>query len=86
MRAVISFSVPSQKKKQEIIKSAKKAGKNVSEFLLDMFDYQSKLITEEELIRKCKQAEKEYQKGRYYSGDLEDLIGKDENYIHGLFN
>lgn len=74
MRSVLSISVPEERKKQ-IMRRAKKAGMNVSAYILYALDFEENLISEDELYESLKLAEKEHAEGKTkVLGSLADLM------------
>lgn len=63
MREILNISLPSGQK-EEILKRAQKAGKNVSAYILHAINLEKKLIQEDELIKMAKKAKNEYRKGK----------------------
>lgn len=74
MRAVLNISIPLQEKKR-VERRAKKAKKTVSAYVLFALKLEENLISEDELVRMAKQAERDYKAGRTYElKSLEDLL------------
>lgn len=63
MRSVLSISLPPEKKK-EIEERAKKADKTVSAYLIQAVELEKSLISEDELVKMSKKAEKDYLTGK----------------------
>lgn len=63
MRSILNISLP-QKKKTEIIRRAKKAGKSVSAYILSIIELEQRLISEDELLAMMKEADSEYKAGK----------------------
>lgn len=63
MRSILSISLPEEKKK-EIEKRAKKANKSTSSYIISIFELEKSLITEDELVKMAKKAEKDYKSGK----------------------
>lgn len=63
MRSVLSVSLPEDKKK-EIEERAKKANKSTSAYIIYVVDLEKQLISEDELVKMSKKAEKDYKKGK----------------------
>jgi len=62
MRAIINISVPAEKKTQ-IQERANKAGMTVSAYILNAIAIEQEMISEEDLIKMAKKAEKNYKAG-----------------------
>ena len=62
MRSILSISMPEAKKK-EVEKRAAKLGMTVSKYVLHCFELEKDVISEDELVRMLKNAEKEYKEG-----------------------
>lgn len=78
MRSVLTISIPEEKKK-EIERRAKKAGKSVSAYIISILDYQSTLITEDEILAMAKEADREYDAGKTkVLKSLKDLMDDSE--------
>lgn len=74
MREVLSISLSNEDKKK-ILSRAKKAGLNVSAYILAVLKEESDMISEEELLLRAKGAEKNYKKGNVKElGSLAELI------------
>ena len=63
MRSILSISIPAEKKK-EIEQRAKKACKSTSGYIIQMFELEKSLISEDELIKMASKAEKDYKEGK----------------------
>ncbi len=63
MRSILNISIPAEKK-QEIVRRAKKAGKNVSAYIVYAVSLEAKLIQESELIKMAQKAKSDYRKGK----------------------
>jgi len=75
MRAVVTISMPIEEKK-EVERRAKKAHKTLSSYILDSLHIMKSLISEEELLERAQEAEKNYKKGKTkVLRSLSDLIG-----------
>ena len=76
MRSVLSISLP-EKVKKEIEKRAQKAKKTVSGYIVYALELEKSLISEDELFKAAKKAEKDYKAGRTKElKSLADLIKK----------
>ena len=74
MRAILSVSLPSEKKK-EIEERAKKTHKSTSAYIIYVVELEKQLISENELIKMSKKAEKDYKSGKTKKlKSLADLI------------
>lgn len=74
MREVLSISLSNEDKKK-ILSRAKKAGLNVSAYILAVLKEESDMISEDELLLRAKEAEKNYRKGNVKElGSLAELI------------
>lgn len=63
MREILNISLPPGQK-EEILKRAQKAGKNVSAYIMHAINLEKELIQENELIKMAKKAKSDYQKGK----------------------
>jgi hypothetical protein len=63
MRSVLSVSLPEDKKK-EIEERAKKANKSTSAYIIYVVELEKQLISEDELVKMSKKAEKDYKAGK----------------------
>ena len=63
MRSVLSVSLPKEKKK-EIEERAKKANKTTSAYIIYVVELEKQLISEDELVKMSKKAEKDYKSGK----------------------
>ncbi|NIA01889.1 MAG: hypothetical protein GWP15_00740 [Nitrospirae bacterium] len=63
MRSVLSISLPAEKKK-EIEERARKAKKTTSSYIIHMVELEKSLISEDELVKMAKKAEKDYKAGK----------------------
>lgn len=63
MRAILSVSLPAEKKK-EIEERAKKASKSTSSYIMYVVELEKQLISEDELIKMSKKAEQDYKSGK----------------------
>ena len=63
MRSVLSISL-SEAKKKEIERRAKKANKTISTYILNIIELEESMITENELVKMAKRAEKDYKTGK----------------------
>ncbi|MDP4007843.1 MAG: hypothetical protein Q8P68_01495 [Candidatus Peregrinibacteria bacterium] len=63
MRAILNVSLPPDKKK-EIERRAKKMGLSISSYVLYTIDLEQKMISEDELLERIKEAEKNYKEGK----------------------
>jgi len=63
MRSVLSVSLPEDKKK-EIEERAKKANKSTSAYIIYVVDLEKQLISEDDLVKMSKKAEKDYKEGK----------------------
>jgi len=63
MRSILSVSL-SEEKKREIEARAKKAKQTVSGYIIRIVELEKKLISENELIKMAKKAEKDYRTGK----------------------
>lgn len=76
MRSVLSISLPEETKK-EIQWRAKKANKTTSEYIIQIVQLEKSLISEDELLKMAKEAEKDYKAGKTKKlKSLADLIKK----------
>ncbi|MBU0981814.1 hypothetical protein KKC94_03930 [Patescibacteria group bacterium] len=74
MRAVLSISLPIEKKK-EIEERAKKMNQSTSAYIIRVLELEKSLISEDELLRMAKKAEKDYKAGKTKKlGSLTDLM------------
>lgn len=74
MRSVLSISLPAEKKK-EIEERAKKTHKSTSAYIMYVVELEKKLISEQELVKMAKKAEKDYKSGKTKKlKSLADLI------------
>jgi len=74
MRSVLSISLPAKKKK-EIEERAKKANQSTSAYIIRVMDLEKSLISEDELLKMAKRAEKDYKSGKTKKlSSLSDLI------------
>ena len=74
MRSVLSISLPAEKKK-EIEERAKKMNQSTSAYIIQVFELEKSLISEDELLEMASKAEKDYQAGKTKKlGSLADLI------------
>ncbi|MBU1151756.1 hypothetical protein KJ632_02920 [Patescibacteria group bacterium] len=74
MRSILSISLPAEKKK-EIEKRAKKAKKSTSAYIIHVLALEKSLISEDELVKMAKKAEKDYKTGKTKKlNSLADLI------------
>jgi len=74
MRSILSISLPAEKKK-ELENRAKKANKTTSAYVMQMFELEKNLISEEELCSMAQQAGQDYKEGKTKkSNSLSDLI------------
>lgn len=62
MRQVLSISVSPEEKKR-ILARAKKSGRNVSAYILYALEVENDLISEDELLARCKRARINYKDG-----------------------
>ena len=62
MRQVLSISVSPEEKKR-ILARAKKSGRNVSAYILYALEIENDLISEDELLARCKRARENYRNG-----------------------
>jgi hypothetical protein len=63
MRSILTISLP-KAKKDMLVKRAKKAGKNVSAYILSIIEMEQNLISEDELVEICKKGLKDYKEGK----------------------
>ncbi len=63
MRSILSVSLPAEKKK-EIEERAKKANKSTSSYIMYVVELEKQLISEDELVKMSKKAEKDYKTGK----------------------
>lgn len=63
MRSVLSISLPEDKKK-EIEERAKKANKSTSAYIIYVVELEKQLISEDEIVKMAKKAEKDYKSGK----------------------
>ena len=63
MRSILSVSLPADKKK-EIEERAKKANKSTSSYIMYVVELEKQLISEDELVKMSKKAEKDYKSGK----------------------
>jgi len=76
MRSVLSISLPEETKK-EIQRRAKKANKTTSEYIIQIIQLEKSLISEDELLKMSKDAEKDYKAGKTKKlKSLSDLMKK----------
>lgn len=74
MRSVLSISLPEDQKK-EIEQRAKKANKSTSSYILYTVNLEKQLISEDDLVKMSKKAEKDYKAGKTKElKSLADLI------------
>ncbi|MDA1060238.1 MAG: hypothetical protein O3B47_00395 [bacterium] len=74
MRAVLSISLPVEKKK-EIEERAKKMNQSTSAYIIRVFELEKSLISEDELLQMANKAEKDYREGKTKKlGSLADLM------------
>lgn len=74
MRAILNISLPKEKK-EAIEKRAKKSGLTISSYILYTVELEEKLISEDELAERIKEAEKNYREGKAKKlKSLADLI------------
>ena len=75
MRSILTISLsPSQL--ASLKKRAKKRKVSVSYYVRMVLDHESDIISEEDLLAYCKEAEEDYRKGRtYVLKDIKDLAG-----------
>lgn len=74
MRAVLAISLPVQTK-EEVEERAQKAHKTTSAYVLDALEIVKQMISEEELLARIKEAERNYKKGKTkILKSLKDLI------------
>jgi hypothetical protein len=74
MRAILSVSLPADKKK-EIENRAKKAQKSTSAYIMYVVELEKQLISEDELVQMAAKAEKDYKSGKTKKlKNLADLI------------
>lgn len=74
MRSVLTISIPEEKKK-EIERRAKKAGKSVSAYIIEVLDFESTLISEDEVLEMAKRAEEDYKAGKLKTySSLKELL------------
>lgn len=63
MRSVLSISLPLEKKR-EIEERAKKMNQSTSAYIVRMVELEKSLISEDELLKMAKKAEKDYKTGK----------------------
>lgn len=63
MRSILTISLP-QKDKEKLLKRAKKAGMTVSSYLKSVLDMEQNMISEDELAKIAKKAQKDYDEGK----------------------
>jgi hypothetical protein len=63
MRSILTISLPPAQL-AALKKKAKKRGVSVSYYVRMIVEHEESIISEEELVRRCKEAEKEYRQGR----------------------
>lgn len=74
MRAVLSISLPKEKK-EEIEERARSVNQSVSAYLLQAFELEKSLISEDELLMMAQKAKKDYEaKKTKKLGSLADLM------------
>ncbi len=74
MRAVLSISLPTEKKK-EIEERAKKLNQSTSSYIIRVLELEKSLISEDELLKMAKKAEKDYKAGKTKKlGSLANLM------------
>jgi predicted DNA-binding protein len=84
MRSILSISLPAEKK-AEIEKRAKKAGKTVSSYVMDIIDFEMNMISEDELVEMVKQSEAAYAAGKTkVLSSLSELMTKNANKKNSL--
>ena len=79
MRSILTISLP-KKDKDVLTRRAKKAGKTVSAYIKSILDLEQNLISEDELVEICRQAQKEYDQGKAIKAkSLAELIHTKED-------
>lgn len=74
MREILNISLQPEQK-SEIVRRAKKAGKNVSAYIVYAVSLEQKLISESDLVKMAKKAKVDYRKGKTKElGSLADLM------------
>jgi hypothetical protein len=74
MRSVLSISMP-EEKKLKLLARAKKVGMNVSAYVLYTLELEESLISEDELLARVAEAEKNLAEGKVEElGSLADLM------------
>lgn len=74
MRSVLSISLPPEKKK-EIEERARKLNQSTSAYIIRVFELEKSLISENELLKMSKKAEKDYKAGKIKKlSSLADLM------------
>ena len=63
MRSILTISLP-PRKKEEIAKRAKKSNKTISAYIIGVMEMEKTLISEDELLRMSREAEKDYNQGK----------------------
>ena len=64
MRSILSLSLPAEML-ADIRRQAKHAGMSISAYAQRVFRWHSHLITEDELLKRSKEATKNYRRGKY---------------------
>jgi hypothetical protein len=78
MREVLTISL-SKEKKKEIERRAKKAGKSVSAYIISVLDFESTLISEDEILEMGRIADEEYAAGKTKSfKSLKELLNESD--------
>jgi len=75
MRSILTISLPPNKL-AALKKKAKKRGVSVSYYVRMILDHENDIISEEELLARCKRAEKNYREGKVHTGSLVQFMQK----------
>ncbi|NOS67517.1 MAG: ribbon-helix-helix protein, CopG family [Candidatus Peribacteraceae bacterium] len=75
MRSLVTISLPPSQL-ASLKKKAKKRKVSVSYYVRMVLEHENEIISEEQLLAYCKEAEQDYRKGRtYVLKDFKDLAG-----------
>ena len=75
MRAILTLSLPADML-ASLKRKAERAGTSVSNYVRQLLDHEKTIIRQKDLLRACKEAEKEYrQGGTRVLRSFEDLAG-----------
>ncbi|MBI2635958.1 hypothetical protein HYW84_01395 [Candidatus Peregrinibacteria bacterium] len=75
MRSILTLSLPPSRI-AALKKKAKKRGVTVSYYVRMVLEHESEIISEKELLARCKRAEKNYREGNVCTGSLLQFMKK----------